>query len=343
MKMAAPELTVVRALLTSLRGVTPRELHLQQQPLRGGLEAARVASVAARYRDGLGRPAVFRLVVKWLTPAAVREAMVYDRLVVPHASGFAPRLLGSESSAAGHVVLYLEALRPRRRWPWRELGASQAVLAQVARLHVTEPSTEVMGALAAWDYEAELQATAELTLEHLERARRLPDLAHFGASVGRARRVIRALPALRQQLFASSPLGRTVIHGDLHPGNVVLRRRKGRDEPVLLDWGRTRIGSPLEDVSCWLQSLGSWEPEARRRHDTLLAGYFAARGLESRLSRGLRAAYWLAGASNALSGALLHHLVVAMDERLTTARRARGAYLAREWLRILRRAAACWR
>jgi hypothetical protein len=118
-----------------------------------------------------------------------------------------------------------------------------------------------------------------------------------------------------------------------------VRRRAGKDEPVLIDWGRARIGSPLEDVSSWLQSLGYWEPEARRRHDTLFAGYLSARGLERRLSADLRAAYWVAGACNALSGALQHHLWVARTGRDVSAR-ASAARSARDWLRVIRRAAA---
>jgi Ser/Thr protein kinase RdoA (MazF antagonist) len=201
---------------------------------------------------------------------------------------------------------------------------------------------EARAALSTWDYEGELRVTAALTLERLQRARREPGYAHLGVGVGWVRRVLSALPRLRQQILSCGPLGTSVIHGDLHPGNVVVRRRQGREEPVLLDWGRARIGSALEDVSCWLQSLGSWEWEARRRHDTLFARYLTARGLEPRVCIDLRAAYWLAAASNALSGALLYHLEVVLNRQLTTARRARGAYAAREWLRVLRRADAFW-
>ena len=146
------------------------------------------------------------------------------------------------------------------------------------------------------------------------------------------------MPELRRQLLAAAPFGTAVIHGDLHPGNAVLRRRRG--EVVLLDWGRTRLGSPLEDVSSWLLSLGGWEPEARRRHDTLFAGYLAARGWESRLTPPLRAAYWVAGASNALAGALLHHLTIATDPRVSPLRRGVAARAAFGWGRVLRRADA---
>jgi len=53
--------TAAGALLARLHDATPRELHLQHQLLRGGVEAASIARVAARYRDAIGRPRVFTL------------------------------------------------------------------------------------------------------------------------------------------------------------------------------------------------------------------------------------------------------------------------------------------
>jgi hypothetical protein len=58
-----------------------------------------------------------------------------------------------------------------------------------------------------------------------------------------------------------------------------------------------------------VESLGGWEHEVRRRHDTLLRQYLVARGLPSALERTLRDAFWLASVSNSLSGALCFHLV----------------------------------
>jgi len=56
METAAHELASIGSLLAR-----PRELHLQHQLLRGGVEAASIARVAARYRDAIGRPRVFTL------------------------------------------------------------------------------------------------------------------------------------------------------------------------------------------------------------------------------------------------------------------------------------------
>jgi aminoglycoside phosphotransferase (APT) family kinase protein len=150
--------------------------------------------------------------------------------------------------------------------------------------------------------------------------------------------MVSALPAIRSRLMS----GAVLLHGDAHSGNVAIRKRGGSLQAVLFDWGRTRIGSPLEDVSSWLQSLGYWEWQARRRHDTLLQIYLAARGLNPVLTSELRELYWLAGASNALSGALGYHLSF-VNENWCAEVRAQHALAACDWMRIIRRADACWR
>jgi hypothetical protein len=100
----------------------------------------------------------------------------------------------------------------------------------------------------------------------------------------------------------------------------------------------------LEDVSSWLHSLGTWEPEIRRRHDTLLRRYLAARGLPSVLLRTVRDAYWLALASNSLSGALGDQLAVTLDTAGRSPRERVTAFAAlRQHLRVIRRADSVWR
>jgi Ser/Thr protein kinase RdoA (MazF antagonist) len=254
----------------------------------------------------------------------------------------APRLLASHELATDNAVLYLELLRPTKAWPWGTLGTARAVLEHAARLHTLEPDSGALEVLSDWDYESELRSNAALTLERLEQAVRRPEFRGLTPSVPPVRRLLRSLPQIRRDLLGFSLLRRAPIHGDLHSANAVVRRRNCRDEPVLIDWGRARIGSPLEDISSWLHSLAEWEPEVRRRHDTLFVSYLTARGMEGRLRSDLRAAYWLAGASNALSGGLLHHLTQMLDQRATSRRRLRAAYSAREWIRVLRRADAFW-
>jgi Ser/Thr protein kinase RdoA (MazF antagonist) len=213
------------------------------------------------------------------------------------------------------------------------------VIDDLARLHLATAASNAAASLPSWDYEAELKRSSETILELLARCRH-SDFVPLARHLASVRRLVLALPTIRRELLEFSPFGNVAIHGDVHPGNVLVRRRAGAEKAILIDWGRARGGSPLEDLSSW-QSLGYWEPQARRRHDTLLAVYLSARGMEQRLSSELRAAYWLAGASNAFSGALEHHLRLLVDQRPGVSSHQRAAaQSARDWLRIVRRAAA---
>jgi len=234
-------------------------------------------------------------------------------------------------------------VRQSRAWPWREMRPTTGVLARLAALHTTT-SQGAQAISAAWDYEFTLADQAALTLAAFERAIRTPELSHLRAYGPALRRVVAGLPELRRELLELQPFGKVLLHGDVHSSNVVLRAKSGTEQAVFIDWGRARVGSPLEDVSSWLESLGCWEHEVRRRHDTLLRGYLVARGLPSTLERTLRDAYWLASASNSLSGALHYHLLIAMDEtRGTDRERVTSAAAARAHLRVIRRADALWR
>jgi aminoglycoside phosphotransferase (APT) family kinase protein len=213
----------------------------------------------------------------------------------------------------------------------------------LAYVHACLPADAFATALADWNFEAELLQSAGETLELLETAARQEEFTVVRRTLPAVRRVVAALPALRRQLVAAERTA-TVLHGDAHSGNVMIRRRGTSREAVLFDWGRTRLGSPLEDVSSWLQALGYWEPEVRRAHDTLLRHYLAARGRSTQLDQHLRALYWLAGACNGLAGALRHHLLVAAASAdRQRRRRAHGVAAVRDWLRIIRRADAHWR
>jgi hypothetical protein len=71
----------------------------------------------------------------------------------------------------------------------------------------------------------------------------------------------------------------------------------------------------------------------------LLGAYLAARGYSGVLTSDLRAANWLAGASNAFAGALRFHLHVAQHAE-SREQRGLAAHAASDWLRIVRRADA---
>src|SRR5690606_32684218 len=138
-------------------------------------------------------------------------------------------------------------------WPWRDASTTAEVLRRLGRFHRSVGIQDV--ALPEWDYESELAAMAESTVAALDHCRGHPELGGLARYAKQLERLQLALPTLRRQLLSEEPFGRRPIHGALHPGNAIVRRRDGGRQPVLIDWGRARIGSPLEDVSSWLQCL----------------------------------------------------------------------------------------
>ena len=306
--------------------------------LRGGLQAAGVFRVQAQLRSSTGRRRAASFVVKLAHEEARRELTMYRALEAHAAEALAPRLLGV-AHAGATVLLFLEWVPPVCAWPWRDVHTAGRVLTRLARLHQGGwgPGPED----TAWAYEQVLSQSAQGTLEALQRLIRDRGAAPFRGAVPRTTQLVAALPEIRRTLLAASPHA-VWIHGDLHPGNVLMRRNASGAEPVLLDWARARPGSPLEDVSAWVQSLGHWEPQARRFHDTLVRTYLVARGLEPVMDDHFRRLYWLAGACNALAGALRYH-VEALGQSRTPATRATALTLIQKWLRVIRRADASWR
>jgi aminoglycoside phosphotransferase (APT) family kinase protein len=327
-------------LLQRIANGPARDIQIESKPLRGGSEASGVTLMTVRYRNPSHRQQMIRLVAKQLTGRPAREAMVYQHLVAAHARDLAPRLLAVERTGPEDVLLLIEAVRRTSSWPWRSLKAGEELLARLAEFHAA--TEEAMALVPEWDYETELLSVAEHTRTTLEQCRNDPDLSVMARGLPPLSRIVRALPALRGQLLSERPFGSRPIHGDLHPGNVLVGRRNGRDRAILIDWGRARVASPLEDVSSWLQSVSYWEPEGRRRHDTLLAAYLSMLGIDRRLTNSVRAAYWMAAVSNALSGALLYHLCIARDSRQSYSQRTAATRAARDALRVVRRADAWW-
>ena len=315
----------------SQRWSMPREaFSVRVEPLRGGLESAVVrATMTRRPADA---PVPGRFVVKRLTGDARREAEIYDLLWQQRPAPPAPRVLGVQDFGE-MAYLYLEDVTSRQAWPWADRGAAGLVCRVIARLHDTPA---VAPAVLEWDYEAHLRQSADATLAALAWSRGKVGERHWRRA-GDLRRVVGALPRLRAHLLAP---GRTIIHGDLHPGNVMMRQKGGAEVVALIDWGRARLGSPLEDLASWLHSLGCWEPEARRAHDTLWREYLQARRAPSGLTPDLRTLYWFASASNGLAGAIRYHLAVLSDPAARPAARRDSHRALRAWERVIRRAAA---
>ena len=65
-----------------------------------------------------------------------------------------------------------------------------------------------------------------------------------------------------QELAELLPRGAALLHGDLHPGNVLL----GPDGPVAIDWFDASIGHPLADVVRTSLLIRPGFPPADQRH-----------------------------------------------------------------------------
>ncbi|MGH9632102.1 MAG: phosphotransferase family protein [Bryobacteraceae bacterium] len=317
----------------------PADLNLQAAPLLGGLENVGVFKVALTWTGTSGQLCSDTFVVKRTVNSTTRELAIWKELAGTLAASKMPMLYGAEWLGPRELYIYEEFVRQDDPWPWRNNSASVAVLKALADVHNAFLHRD--DSLPRWDYEAELLDSAQATVELFASA------VYSGITLGdrpmlRAlERVVTTLPVMRTVLKSWCPL--TLLHGDIHAGNAAVRYDQGGFSGVLLDWGRARFGSPLEDVSSWLQSVGYWEPEVKRRHDTLFRSYLRFRHLPDHLSPELRELYWIAAACNAMAGALRYHLSLMLDSERSDDERS-GAFRAlQDWLRIVRRADICWR
>lgn len=298
--------------------------------MHGGLESA---VSRARVTNRSGTAAVpDQLVVKELRPGCEREADMYELLWSGRHPPPAVRLLGREE-AGGATYLYLEAAQPISCWPWADTSLAAAVARTLARLH---DRSDLPRAPTSTAYEPVLAESARATLELAGAARDEAGRRHW-RRLGDLRRLVSGLPEIRSRLLSGAT---TLIHGDVHPGNVILRGAGPEPDVVLIDWARARTGSPLEDIASWLHSLGCWEPQARRRHDSLMRAYLQERHHPPAFGTDLRRDYWLASASNGLSGAIRYHLAVLSDRASSETARYHSARALPEWERVALRAAS---
>ncbi len=309
-------------------------------PLHGGLSST-VARVRVRFLDPALRPRTACFIAKTIEGQDAREAGLYQSLLASSRVPFAPRLLGVDRIDPSGAQIYLEAVPSPPEWPWSDDETIGLVMDRLAEVHRTLRARGVAGGLKDWDYDREIAGAAASTLEELQVVVRDPAHSRLRRFLAPVRRMVGCLGRLRRALLGSGPV--CVLHGDAHPGNVILRCTGRVTQPILLDWARARLGSPLEDVSSWLQSLGFWEDTARRRHDMLLRRYLRARGLSDSLPPGLRQLYWLSRTSNALAGTMRFHMLRMRDLTKPEWMRIQSADSAFDWGRSVARAHACWR
>jgi hypothetical protein len=329
------DMEVVRSFAERRYGALER---MTAKRLSGGLDSFGVYRIDVKFAKG-DSAGTAQFVAKHLAESGTREADVYRLVAASPASMFAPRLLGT-AGGSRDTYLFLQWIPPNRQWPWRDQNATLAVLRRLAQLH-SQPLTGFGGVSTSSTFESEMQSSAASTAELYGRAffrRRGTGLRPMRSTL---RRISDDLLSIRRYLIQET--GAAPLHGDMHSGNVIIRTRKRRTDAMLLDWGRARIGSPLEDVASWLHSLGYWEPEVKRLHDTFIGHYLEWAGRPRLMMRDFRKLYWLASASNAMAGALHYHFETMLNPAVSVAVRESSAGVARDWLRIIRRADHYWR
>lgn len=309
--------------------VPPHHVAVSVEPLMGGLESPIMRASVTRC-DGASMPQ--SVVIKELRGEHRREADVYELIWAHLLQPPAVRVLGIEDMQDARI-LYLEEAGRDSDWPWGDTALAAGVCRALATLHDTE---EVPRERLVWDYESQLRASAADTL-HIARTVVDRTGARVWRRLGDLDRVVRRLPVVRERLFEG---GRSFVHGDVHPGNVILRHADDDRSVTLIDWGRARIGSPLEDVASWLHSLGCWEPQARRRHDTLLRAYLESRRAPVLITPALRERYWFASVSNGLAGAIRYHIAVLGDPGAADLTRYHSGVALAAWERVVRRASS---
>lgn len=315
-----------RILLTIGAEQPDASLQLSARPLRGGLMAELVCVSASRRG---ARPEHF--VLKRVGANGAREAAAYTALARAGLADIGPRLLGASGDEQSCYLL-LEYVSRWRAWPWRDEAYAGMVLDALARLHAAPLATVWRHQGASRDAGA---AAGAYALDLLGAAAR-----HTGdARLGRGLPAVRALVSRLEEAHTLLGAAPVFLHGDVHPGNVLLQGEGRRKRAVLIDWGRARTGSRFEDVASWLQCLRYFEHAAVAAHDRLLLRYIRAARIGDRIEPHHRREYWVAAGRNALGGALGVHLSRALYAR-SPGPRAAAIAAAVDWLRIVRRAVA---
>lgn len=217
---------------------------LRVEPLTGGAVSARVERLTVRVVVG-GSVESVDLVRKWGLAhelAGLRAAQV----VRPEAAAV-PELI-----ADGHDQTGWWLITPLYEGVSVDATALPAVLFDsLARIHahylrVEPPPGGIPVVDAAWWRELCTSWAAPIVRRSASRH-----------PAGTIRRALDLLGRLAGHPAISDVLGRlevTLLHGDVHPGNVLVHD----DEAHLVDWGSARIGPPMLDLANVI-NLASWQ------------------------------------------------------------------------------------
>lgn len=236
---------------------------LDRRPLGAGVERQRVAAGER----------VHALIVKASDPwMARRNRLVAERwLPALGMAAHVPPLLGCAAERGGERVWQIaEDLGDcilDEAAPDRERVA--AAVDVIARLHTRAAEHVLLAECRLWgtDYGTPFLASGVRDALRALARLRAPELALDARQASLRDRLRGRLTVLRDQLPARGGLlarhggPETLLHGDLWPKNVLVRRAGDGAEVRLIDWDRVGVGSFVHDVSAFLSRF----PAAERR------------------------------------------------------------------------------
>ena len=211
--------TAVASFVASRYGLPLAEVRVSLERLTAGLESAVARATVDTGISGVPRS----VIVKQMRGRHQREAAVY-RWIAGHVSPSSiVRVLGAQRER-GLDYLFLEDLGSPGAWPWADMRVATEVCRILARIHRAPVPT---ADFADWDYESELTASAGETLDVAASARNAAG-GRYWRRLGDLMRLVDYLPMLRECLAKH---GSVVIHGDVHPNNVLMQTESGHSAP----------------------------------------------------------------------------------------------------------------
>ena len=232
--------------LTERLGVPAMLTDLRLTPLTGGFIAPRVLRVDVTFRPNGAGASDRSFVQKYALP---REIAVM-RLLRPVAETHAVPLLiadGDDAAGAWMLVPFIEGARLDR------LCLPPDVISTLVRVH-----TGFAGRVDELSFLPRLDRGFWLgLLGNIERT--LPDAPWPADSPARdeLRRAVAGLRRAEQVPHALASLAPTLLHGDVHGGNMIECPSDGRT--YLFDWGNARIGPAAIDLVNGIESIDALE------------------------------------------------------------------------------------
>lgn len=184
-----------------------------------------------------------KLLVKELVGVAKREGLIY-RLVLPHSKVRRPALLfeSGETETRQGAWIGIEWIDGHQVEFPRQLGL---IMRQLTILHQSKEAFQCMlKTRMSETVKSRLRSRIESATRSLER---IAQRSNFGRASHVARSLL-ALPAWEGEVEWVAAFSPTLVHGNLHSGNVIIKVQDGSPGAVLIDWADANVGSIIEDL-----------------------------------------------------------------------------------------------